>query len=389
MTQDHRQALDVAKDGWNNPVLMSYIKFRYLPFNISSKEATKVRNRAKHYASAWTHCVEKGEQLRYIHKGQPDRVYPNPGRRPALLFQALSEGHLQVQGVTKRLNSRFFWYRMREDIVQHVRQCEVCHSTSTLVTADREMKAIEPLEKGQRWHVDLVGPLYPSNEQDRYIAVAIDSRTKWPEAAPLKHKVPGEVEAFVFRDIVCRFPVTEIVTDNGSEFEGDFSKMCQDLGLTHRHTSVYRPQANGAVERFNAFLKEGLHRLSYDHPASWPYLIQRVLRQARTNVHSTTGMPPVQYLMGAELPLLGFEAMAWQPYVLPTTKEDGIPQGPEWYGKRICKIFPEPKTQQLRLYEGTGVGLSVTADGMERYQVHYPQDNDREEEEVATYCLGW
>lgn len=171
MTQEIIEALKVSKDVWHNPVLMSYIKYKYLPFNITSSQAHKVMKRAKSFS--WTHCVSNGEQLKTNFKdGLPDRVYPNPHRRSALMFQAHQESHAQAAGMITRLNYRFFWYRMREDIKHYVRQCEVCQSPGTLQTADREMNSIPPLEKGKRWHLDLVGPLYPSNEQERYIAVA-------------------------------------------------------------------------------------------------------------------------------------------------------------------------------------------------------------------------
>ncbi|KAK9816275.1 hypothetical protein WJX74_010078 [Apatococcus lobatus] len=92
--------------------------------------------------------------------------------------------------------------------------------------------------------------------------------------------------------------------------------------------------------------------------------------------------------MGVELPLLGFEAMAWQPYAQENSSDAEIPQGPEWYSKQILKLFPDSRSGKLRLYSGEVVGLSVTLEGMERYRIHYPKDNDREEEEVGN-VLPW
>ena len=79
----------------------------------------------------------------------------------------------------------------------------------------------------------------------------------------------------MFREIVCRYNVKEIVVDNGSEFLGDFEKTASDLGIKLVHTSVYHLQANGAVERYNKTLKRGLTRLSKDHPECSPALIPR------------------------------------------------------------------------------------------------------------------
>ena len=62
-----------------------------------------------------------------------------------------------------------------------------------------------------------------------------DSCTKWPEAKPLKTKEATEVETFVLNDVLCRFSVKEIVTDNGPEFAGDFGAMLkwESVGIRH------------------------------------------------------------------------------------------------------------------------------------------------------------
>ncbi|KAK9844432.1 hypothetical protein WJX74_002396 [Apatococcus lobatus] len=72
--------------------------------------------------------------------------------------------------------------------------------------------------------------------------------------------------------------------------------------------------------------------------------------------------------------------MAWQPYAQENSSDV--------YSKQILKLFPDSKSGKLRLYSGEVVGLSVTLEGMERYRIHYPEDNDRKEEEVGN-VLPW
>ncbi len=85
------------------------------------------------------------------------------------------------------------------------------------------------------------------------MVMAIDSFTMYPEAAAIKTKTPGEVEDFFFRDVVCRYNVRDVVTDHGTEFEGDFDAMCTDLGLMRKpdqptsHTVVDGEGATEAV----------------------------------------------------------------------------------------------------------------------------------------------
>ena len=242
LTEEHVKAMKGATDPWSNPVLLSYLRFDRLPINISRTQRHLLLKRSR--AFEWrTHTSDPGEHLIILRKGHPARLYPFPAYRRELLYKAHEEGHQQSFGMIRRLVKDYSWYRLREEAMEYVRRCHTCQDSSTMVTADREMHAIPVLDKGERWHLDLIGPLVEGIEGFKYAAVAIDSCTKWPEVAPLRTKRAEEVESFVFREIVCRFNVKEIVVDNGSEFLGDFEKMASDLGIKLVHTSVYHPQA--------------------------------------------------------------------------------------------------------------------------------------------------
>ena len=83
------------------------------------------------------------------------------------------------------------------------------------MTADRQMCAIPVAPKGEKFHLDLIGPLVRGDEGELYVAGAVDSCTKWVEAFALRSKIASEVESFFFRDIIARYPVHTVVTDNG------------------------------------------------------------------------------------------------------------------------------------------------------------------------------
>lgn len=51
----------------------------------------------------------------------------------------------------------------------------------------------------------------------------------------------------------------EIVTDHGTQFTSqEFEAFLKDRDITHSFSSVYYPQANGAIERFNVILKNAI-----------------------------------------------------------------------------------------------------------------------------------
>ncbi|URD93608.1 Retrotransposon protein [Musa troglodytarum] len=91
-----------------------------------------------------------------------------------------------------------------------------------------------------QWGMDLLGPFPPASGQRRYIIVGIDYFTKWVEAEPLATITAGRVEQFVWKNIVTRFGLPNvIITDNDTQFSSARFK---------EFSSVAHPQTNGLAE---------------------------------------------------------------------------------------------------------------------------------------------
>jgi hypothetical protein len=68
------------------------------------------------------------------------------------------------------------------------------------------------------WGVDILGPFPRAIDGYRYLFVAIDKFTKWPEATPMISITQGAAVAFL-KSIVYRFWVpSHIIMDNGTQF---------------------------------------------------------------------------------------------------------------------------------------------------------------------------
>jgi hypothetical protein len=66
--------------------------------------------------------------------------------------------------------------------------------------------------------MDILGPFPRAVGGYRFLFVAIDKFTKWPEATPVVNITQGVVVAFL-RLIVCRFGVpSHVIMDNGTQF---------------------------------------------------------------------------------------------------------------------------------------------------------------------------
>lgn len=82
------------------------------------------------------------------------------------------------------------------------------------------------MEKGIRPFTHITLDLFylpETRDAYKYVATAVDSFTKWPEAIPLFERDSKTLAEFIHRDIVCRYGKPAVVrTDNGGEFMGYF-----------------------------------------------------------------------------------------------------------------------------------------------------------------------
>jgi transposase InsO family protein len=130
--------------------------------------------------------------------------------------------------------------------------------------------------------VDILGPFPRAVGGYRYIFVAIDKFTKWPEATPVVSITQSTAVTFL-KLIVCRFGVpSRIITDNGTQFTSRvFQEYCEGIGTRLCFASVAHPRSNGQVERANADILRGLKTRTYDclkkHGANWVNELPSVL----------------------------------------------------------------------------------------------------------------
>ena len=135
---------------------------------------------------------------------------------------------------------------------------------------------------------------------NRFLDVAIDKFTKWPEVTPVVNITKQSAVAFL-KSIVCRFGIpNRIIADNGTQFKSRlFQEYCEDIGIQLCFASVAHPRSNGQVERANAEILRGLKTRTYNclkkHGAKWVDELPCVLwgnRLCRTRAEPVCSMPP-------------------------------------------------------------------------------------------------
>ena len=103
------------------------------------------------------------------------------------------------------------------------------------------------------WGIDVIGRIAPKDSNGHeYILVAINYFTKWVEATSYSILKAKHVARFLENSIICQFMVSqEIISDNGSHFEGEVRRVMEEYRIEHHKSSPYRPQANGFIEATN------------------------------------------------------------------------------------------------------------------------------------------
>jgi hypothetical protein len=153
--------------------------------------------------------------------------------------------------------------------------------------------------------VDILGPFPRAVGGYRFLFVAIDKFTKWPEATPVVSITQGAVVVFL-KSIICRFRVPRcIITDNGTQFKSRlFQEYCKGIGTQLCFASVAHPMSNSQAESANTEILRGLKTRTYDclkkHGANWVNELPCVLWGNRSTPSRATGETPFFLVYGAK-----------------------------------------------------------------------------------------
>ena len=81
-----------------------------------------------------------------------------------------------------------------------------------------------------------------SRDGYKYVIVAMDSFTKWPEGTALHDRDSRTMAEWLHREVVCRYGAPSVVrTDNGGEFMGLFHAYLVNNSILHVVGSPYYP----------------------------------------------------------------------------------------------------------------------------------------------------
>uniref|UniRef100_A0A8C5Q151 ribonuclease H n=1 Tax=Leptobrachium leishanense TaxID=445787 RepID=A0A8C5Q151_9ANUR len=127
----------------------------------------------------------------------------------------------------------------------------------------------------------------------------MDYATRYPEAIPLRQTSAKNIAKELLQ-VFSRVGIPkDLLTDQGTPFMSRVTKeLCKLFKVTHLRTSVYHPQTDGLVERFNKTLKSMLKKVVDKDGKNWDYLLPYLMFAIREVPQSSTGYSPFELLYG-------------------------------------------------------------------------------------------
>ncbi|MYS86668.1 IS481 family transposase [Streptomyces sp. SID5474] len=133
----------------------------------------------------------------------------------------------------------------------------------------------------QLWQMDLMGGVFLADGRECKLVTGIDDHSRFIVIATVLLQPTGRAVCEAFIDAMRHFGMpSEVLTDNGKQFTGRFSKplpnevmferVCRENGVNQRLTKPRSPTTTGKIERFHKTLRREMldHSGPFANPAA-------------------------------------------------------------------------------------------------------------------------
>ena len=207
--------------------------------------------------------------------------------------------HLGREKSTLAVAKDFWWPTLNKDVEYWVKTCIECQAAK-VVRHNKPKIGFYPsfTERFQFVHMDLVGPLNITSEDNKYILTAKDRGTGYLVTVPIKDKRAQTIRNAFVQSWCGPFGVPQVVvTDNGREFANStLSNAFEQLGVDHRFISPYNPQSNGFIERQHRSINVALRAL--EDKTNWALHLPLITTAINNSPIEGSHFSPSQYALG-------------------------------------------------------------------------------------------
>ena len=191
---------------------------------------------------------------------------------------------------------------MEIDCVDFVKSFHDCKTHANLNhVPPNELYSMISLWPFSVWGIDVIGRITPkaSNGQE-HILVAIDYFTKQVEAASYSVLKAKHMAQFIENNIICQYGVPqEIISDNGSHFEGEVRTNMELYIIENHKSSPNRPQTHRDTKIANKNIKNILAKMVVTYK-DWAQKLPFTLLGYKTSICASSVVTPYSLVYGSE-----------------------------------------------------------------------------------------
>jgi len=254
-------------------ILILYMQGKYTPKSITQMDALK-------RAVGFYKLVDDLLYYRLSRKDGKESqllVVPEVSRRIIVMLyhnHHLTGGHRGWKTVKSKIQERYFWPNMNEDVKHYVGNCADCFWAKVKPNAKAGLMVdfLTNVGKFEVCHIDFVGPLpIKSQAGNKFILTMKCRGTGWIELQACPDQTAVSAARILYSEWICKYGVPKIViSDRGAPFKSALMKCLSKFMLMDmRQTTSYHPQTNGALERDHKTLKMYLRSSCLGTPSTW------------------------------------------------------------------------------------------------------------------------
>ena len=251
-------------------------------------------------------------------------VVPACKRQAALDFCHRDVGHQGRDRTYSLLQERFWWPKMRTQMMMALQNCEKCK-----IYEKKDPKAplctIAATEPMDLVHVDLVRMEVTVETKKKLVVqkilVVTDHFSRFVQALKVKDKRAITIAKCLYDNYFRHYGFPRhLLSDQGTEFcNAILNEMCIYLNIKKLRTSPYHPQMNGAVEHVHQTLERMIAKLDNRRRRKWPKHLASITHAYNSTRSQIMGYSPYFLMMGCR-PQLPVDLLFPTTRTLPGTK---------------------------------------------------------------------
>lgn len=244
-TVGQKNARNTAQHFGINPKTFHKWKKRFKENNLLSLEENSRRPKK---IRGWTITPIEEQQIKTLRK-----TYLKLGKQKLKILYQKQYGEVISTWKIERVIRRYTLYPNKVEYAHQLKRREENKPKLRIHTIKETVKEIQ--EFGFLWHTDSIIVWWSGKRV--CILTAIEEYTRIAYARIYPNNTSTTTQGFLKRLMyVSENKIRIMHSDNGSEFQGNFEKICKTLGILQVYSRVRTPKDNAILERFNRTIQE-------------------------------------------------------------------------------------------------------------------------------------